>query len=111
MKNRNKIKIFAVVIVTTVVCAGGTVALAGNNVVKIFTGADGQKMVLVRPDDYVEPENPVETKLEPSSDPSAVVNVENPSIGDIIKNEDGKEERVIGVDEEGGFLTEMVEDD
>lgn len=110
MKRINKIKIFGAVVAMTAVCAGGTVAFAGDEVIKVFTGADGQKMELIRPEGYVEPENAVETPLEPSSDPAAIVNIENPNIGDIVKNEDGQEERVIGIDGEGGFITELIED-
>ncbi len=111
MKHKCKMKILGMLVAIAVVCTGGVIAFAGGGeVIKVFTGEHGQKMELVRPDGYVEPENSTETWLEPSDDPTATVNVENPEIGDIVTNEKGQKERVIGLDGEGGFITEMVEE-
>lgn len=111
MKNRNRMKILGILAAVIIVCTGGVIVFAGGGkVIKVFTGEHGQKMELVRPDGYVEPENTTEIQLEPSDDPTATVNVENPQIGDIVTNENGQKERVIGIDGEGGFITEKVEE-
>lgn len=110
MKHKNKMKVLGILVAVVIVCTGGVIAFAGGEeVIKVFVGENGQRMELIRPDGYVESENTVETQAEPSDDPTATVNVENPEIGDIVTNENGQKERVIGLDGEGGFITEMVE--